>query len=547
MNKAPRQSFRARLARFIAGPVRARRQSRPSDITPPEDLLTSFETYALEHQECSKRLTAYCKNNPRIAAVTARYEAAWWSPDRTYLNSYIQDSEQDAPSGTRRELMRLMRWFEKNNPTLQKILDLLETNVVGTGLNPTPASADDAWNKAALKWWANWCDYADLGGRQHFYQLQSIMVRTLAVDGEIFVHLTNDPKTDSPRISLIEGHRVTSSQVLMDDRMKALHDADGILINKETGRPEYYVVTSAGAAEARIIPAKDIVHIYEPSRAGQFRGITMFHAITNTLHDLNDLQKFEMQAAKTAACTADIIYTATGEAPDSLIGDGMLESTTPVTADDKARYYTKQFGSSTRILQTGDKWEQAQSNRPSPAMRDFWQYLERKVCQGVGISAAAVLDYEGGWGGAALRGAVACDNRFYECRSSAITGAMQRIWEYALTWAMKTEKPDGLAGLPEGWNKPRWQPPRRSTVDIGRESAAVLNELKAGVRTYADIYGEAGSDWVAKLTQRANEAQFIYGLAKDRSIPPESIASLDSNERAAQIQAEAQASMRKDA
>lgn len=530
--KPPRKSFRARLARFILGAQPKRQVPPPRDFTPPEDLLTSFEAYALEHRECSKRLNVYCESNPRIQAVAARYEAAWWSPDRTYLSSYVQDAENDGASGTRRELMRLMRWFEKNNPTLQKILDLLETNVVGTGLNPTPASKDAAWNAAALKWWANWCDFADLGGRQHFYQLQSIVVRTVAVDGEIFIHLTHDPENGRPRVALIESHRVTSARIVKGDKLADYHDADGIMLDKATGRPVCYVVTSAGDKDARVIPAAEIIHIYEPSRTGQFRGITLFHAITNTLHDLNDLQKFEMQAAKTAAITADVIYTATGEAPDAVIGDGQLDLAPLTSPEDKQRYYVKQFGSSTRILQTGDKWEQSESNRPSPAMRDFWQYLERKVCQGVGISSAAVLDYEGGWGGAALRGAVACDNRFYECRSAAITFGMQRIWEHALGWAIKNGDEPDLKAAPEGWAKPRWQAPRRSTVDIGRESSAIINELRGGLRTFEDIYGEGGSDSKEKLTKKADEVAFIYALAKARGIRPEDISSLDSGERA---------------
>lgn len=541
--KAPRKSFRARLARLIAGTpaLTARRRTTP-DFTPPEDLLTSFETYALEHRRYSKRLEAYCASNPRIQAVSARYEAAQWSPDRTYLNSYLQDAENDVGQA-QRELMRLMRWFEKNNPTLQKILDLLETNVVGTGLNPTPTSASPEWNRAALKWWANWCDFADIGGRQHFYQLQSIIVRTVAVDGEVFIHITSDPKTGRPRIALIEAHRVTSARVQYTPKMLQYHDADGVLLDKDTGQPRFYVVQGSGAAEARVIPAAEIVHIYEPSRANQFRGITLFHAITNTLHDLNDLQKFEMQAAKTASVTADVIHTASGEMPESLIGGGMLEPAPLDSPEDKQRYYAKQFGSSTRVLQTGDKWEQSKSDRPSPAMRDFWQYLERKVCQGVGISAAAVLDYEGGWGGAALRGAIACDNRFYECRSAAITGAMQRIWEYAVGWAIENKDADGIGQAPDGWKKPKWQAPRRSTVDIGRDSASMINELRAGLRTYADIYGEAGADSVEKLTQRADEAEFIAALAAKRGLNPQAIAALDAGERGQALAADRSGAM----
>jgi len=518
------------LARIVAGASVARR-GRVRDFEPSEAVITSREQFALEHVKCSRSIENYVSASPKLAGIMARYEATQWSPDRTAINSYVQDADKDSPIGTQREFIRIMRWFEKNNATVQKILDLLETNVVGTGINPSPSSENAKWNASALAWWKQWVNHADIGGRLNLYQLQAIILRAVAVDGEIFVHLTSDPDTGRPRLALIEAHRVTSSRAQLTDAQRKLIDIDGVLIDPITSKPLFYIVQSEGGKTARVISAANIVHVYEPSRANQYRGITIFHAVTNILHDQADLQKFEMQAAKAAAVTAQIIKTATGEAPDAVIGPENSETYTD--SEGKAQYYAKQFGSATRILQTGDSWEQAQNSRPNPAMRDFWQYLDRLVCRGVGISAAGVLDYEGGWGGAALRGAVACDNRFYSVRSESLNTALNKVWAHAIGWAIEEGE---LVGSPSGWASPRWQPPRRSTVDIGRESASIINELKAGLRTYQDIYGEGGADSEERLTKKADEAAFIYKLAESRGIPPQAIASLDAGERNAAIQ-----------
>lgn len=173
-------------------------------------------------------------------------------------------------------------------------------------------------------------------------------------------------------------------------------------------------------------------------------------------------------------------------------------------------------------------------------MRDFWQYLERKVCQGVGISAAAVLDYEGGWSGAALRGAITCDNRFYEVRTTSLIPALNRVYRWALGWAIQNKDDAALASPPADFTKARWQPPRRATVDIGRDSNALIQELRGGVRTYRDVLGEQGADWREVLTQRAAEAAFIQKLAEDHKIPVQLIASLDAGERSAAASADSQ-------
>jgi lambda family phage portal protein len=523
-------SFFRRLASLLKAnaPVLRKRWTQPEK----EIVLTSFERYALESSKTDTNLKSYVDTSPRLKAVTARYEAAWWSANRTWLYSYNQDAQQDVNSWQRREVMRRVRWFEKNNWLAQKILDLIETNVVGTGVNPTPCSGDEEWNQAALAAWNRWVEYADLGGRLNFYQIEAIAARAMAVDGEVFLHLTEDPVSKRPRVQLIESHQVTSGAFEYPDNIKgSTIDADGVLVDKLTGKPEYYVVQIGDGEKARLIKAENMVHLFEPSRAGQYRGMSLFHAACNTLHDLDDLQTYEMIAAKDASEKSVIIKTASGEAPDAIIGNGQLSEMQPAQEGDKVAFYQKAFGGKNLVLQTGDEAKQFESNRPSPAMREFWEYLMRNACRAVGVSAAAVLDYEGNWGGASLRGAIVSDNRFYEVRTNALFSGLNRVWRHVIGSDIQTGFTPELKNAPAKWDCVRWQPPRRSSVDIGRDSNALINELRSGIRTYRDALGEQGGDWREILTQRANEAQFIQELATLRGIEPEQIVALDNGER----------------
>lgn len=466
-----------------------------------------------------------------LIAATARYEAGQFGGvDRSWLPAYVQDARQDLDTGQRLEMVRKARYFEKNNATMQKILDLIEVNVVGTGIHITPSSSDEVWNTKAKAWWDEWCKYADLTSRQSFETLQALMVRAQAVDGEIFVWLTlGDPDSTGrryPRIQLIETHRVCDAKLPRQYEAEGYVQFDGILSDRR-GRPVFYIVTNdndafskASPKSVALIPAAEMVHVFEPSRTSQPRGVTLFHACLHDLHDLDDLQKYEMLASKDAASRANVVETESGEFQDDGTLIGKEESQPADNGDmaEKVTYYQTAFGARTTVLKRGDKFKQFEALRPTAAQQEFWKILERKVCRGTGISYAALCDYEGAWSGPSLRGALAADNRFYDVRTHSLAVAFQRIWDHVIGSQVK---PGGaLTGAPTDWKKITCLPPRRATVDIGRDSKAMLEELRVGVRTLQEVHGEANNDWRAATRQRLIELKFVMDEARNLKLPP---------------------------
>jgi lambda family phage portal protein len=466
------------------------------------------------------------------SGILARYESGQMGGyNRSWLPSFVQDARQDINPGERLEMVRKARYFEKNNATMQKILDLIEVNVVGTGIQVTPTSSDEEWNAKALARFTEWSRFADLTSRQSFATLQALMARAQAVDGEIFIWLTyGDPDERGnrfPRIQLIETHRICDAKLPAKYKAEGYTQFDGILCDQR-GRPAFYVVSNDNDAFSKttpknvaLIPAEEMVHIFEPSRTSQPRGLTLFHACLHDLHDLDDLQGYEMLASKDAASRANVVKTATGEIQD----DGTLigrEETTPADGEnaeiaERVTYYQKAFGGRTVVLKHGDEFAQSTALRPTSAQQEFWRILERKVCRGTGISYAALCDYEGNWGGPALRGAISADNRFYDVRTQTLAVSFARIFEHVIA---PDVRPGGaLYPAPADWRKITCQSPRRSTVDIGRESAAVLNELRVGVRTFRDVLGEQGQDWREVIRQRIIEQKFIMETARAEKVP----------------------------
>lgn len=435
----------------------------------------------------------------RELAFQGRYEGATYSTRRSYIPASVQSARFDANSSTRIELLRKARYFERNSPIVNRLADLFEAYTVGTGLQVNPASADADWNARAKSWWEGWCQYPDLTSRQSFGTLQGLIARTWFIDGESFVLFTRG-QSNRPRLQLLEGHLVATPPELAAQEGKTV--IDGVAVDGN-GRPvSYYVAEDRGSDQKRTYtprPADFVHHLFEPSRPGQMRGLSFLHPVINTLHDLDDMQILETDAAREHASVAKIIKTASGEYSDEDAVRGT--QTTGVDGRTKADYYRDVIDASVKVLQTGDEYNLISSNRPSVVTQDFWRYLTEAVCAGVGIP--YVMVYPDSMQGTVYRGALDMANSFFRARSMVIADAVRRIWAYVIGAARYTERE--LVDAPPDWANITIQSPRATNVDVGRNSAARLAELQAGATTYRQHYGELGLDWEDQFAQVARE------------------------------------------
>jgi capsid protein len=226
--------------------------------------------------------------------------------------------------------------------------------------------------------------------------------------------------------------------------------------------------------------------------------------VINDLHDLDDLQKLEMESCKLASSVAQVIKTSSGEVQATSLRSGVAGS--QGTAQN---YYENIFGASVKVLKTGDEFEQFAADRPNVNMREYWRSLTEKVCAGVGIP--YVLVFPESMQGTVYRGSLDMSSVWFRSRHQVMASAARRIWEYVMEYAIRTDPT--LRDSPDDWYEVAIQAPRAPNVDVGRNSAAQLNELGAGITTYDEIYGARGIDWRSALEAKAQQARYIQDLA----------------------------------
>ena len=443
-----------------------------------------------------------------LLKLFAKY-ATEWSPDRTYIHGGLQPARYDLTKSTREELMRIAINMEHRNPIMQRLLDIWECYTVGAGLQISPASSDPEWNKRAKDWHQKWEEMPDINSRQNFGTLMSLVSRTWCGQGENFIILTNGEarakRPAFPRIQLIEGRLCATPPDKSEFEGESI--IDGCQIDNRGRTIGYYFAEEDSKARKTFglpKPANTVIHVFEPSRPGQYRGVTMFHAVLNELRDLDDLHLFEMIACKDAAEKSNIVKSQNGE----LNAANLLRSRASATqqgvttgsadnTENRASFVTNAIGGRTIALRTGEDLVQFRSERPSVVTREYWKYKTELVCSGVGIPYC--MAFPDSMQGTVYRGALDMAATFFAQRFLVISDAIQRIYVRNMDWCRYNEPL--LVDAPKDWFKVSINPPRACNVDVGYNSSATIAEMAAGLTTPAVHYGARGQNWREKFDE----------------------------------------------
>lgn len=438
----------------------------------------------------------------------ARYDGATYSTTRSYIQEAVQSARFDVNDGNRTELMRKARNFEKNNAVVQRMADLWEQYTVGSGLMVQPASSDDRWNKAAGEYWAEWSELPDIFSRQPLGTLLGMMARGWFVDGEQFALLTTG-SSGIPRLQVVEAHLIGTPPQYKDDPLVM----DGVRVAPDTLRPiAFYVGTERARREMTYtqVDADKVLQVFEPSRPGQLRGLSMLHAVINDIHDLDDLQILEMRAAKQAADITNVVKRTQDEVDplglrQARVSKSIAMSDGSTATQTATQYYADVVGGRPVLLRPGDDFQQFRSERPSVAVREYWRYLAEKICIGVGLP--YVIVFPDSMQGTVYRGAIDMAASFFRLRSAVMQSAVRRIYGYVMSWARY--KVPALRDSPADWRRIRISPPRAPNVDIGYSADALAKGLANMTTTWDEHYSSLGHDWRDRIDAYATEIEYI--------------------------------------
>ncbi len=426
-------------------------------------------------------------------------EAANWRPEeRAWVQSQAQDSKVDISNGDRVRLLGLSRKLFYNNAIVRSAIRDKATYSVGSSIAPQANSGDPAWDDAAEAWWDNWSKSPEISERHDMRRLQMLVSEAIDRDGEIFCILTNK-RDGMPAVQVVESHRVATPPDKADQII------DGVSLDRFARPLAYHVVEGDTFSQrtSRRIQADLMLHVYEPERPDQVRGYPAVAVALNNLLDRDELLRFEMQAAKIGSSIGLVVQNAQG----GVGAEGFFGDLSKSTGESLTRETVFGGGMIPRLKAT-ERIESFMMNRPNEKLDAHLEQYIRAAALGLGLPYEFIWDTSA-VGGVAQRFIIQKAARAFAARQDVlISSFLGKLWNYAIANAMRRRE------LPQNpnWRSVHWQTPRSITVDVGREAAARRDDVKAGLMTLADFFGEQGLDWKTAMQEIAAERQFAAEL-----------------------------------
>lgn len=461
----------------------------------------------------------------RTKSAPAKRDYLAASKGRLYMD--FKGSNKSADSEIRwslRDLRNRSRDLERNNEYARRYLQLLQTNIVGEngfrlqlkGRN-IDGTIDMAGNNIIE---AAWEEFSRLGGptvdgKMSMTDLSNHVIRGMARDGEVFLHIVNkNYLRHGIGVQIIEPDRV-------DDQMnETLRDGNqvrmGIELDSSTRRVAAYHVlvnnpgdydyatTTTGTFRQRIL-ADRMLHIYLQERADQTRGVPWTVTAMPALKMLHGYREAELVAARVGAAKMGFF---TSPAGDGFTADGFEDTFTPLYDAEAGTFHQ---------LPAGVDFKAFDPTHPTTAFADFEKAILRGIAGGLGVSYTALANDLEGTSYSSIRQGALEERDFYKTQQRFMIehfiDPMFRLWmrhvmDFALIPINGPGKFEKFA-LGISWRARGFQ-----WVDPLKEINAAVVGLQNGIISHTDIaatYGRDAEETFAQI-QRDKEMAKIFGL-----------------------------------
>lgn len=470
-----------------------------------------------------------------VPAVRAYYEGAsqtrrtrGWRAPTVGANTALVGS-----LGTLRDRARAS---VRNDGYSGAAISALVSNEVGVGIVPQSQAPDfrlpagRQWREVVREAWDDWTLAADADGLLEFYGLQALAVRGWREGGEMFVRLRprllQDGLAVPLQLQLLEPELVphtvqAASRTGNPIRAGIEFDAIGRRVAYwcYQQRPEELDPGMGSGLMVRI-PADQMIHLYQPLRAGQLRGLPV---LTQALIRLRGLDTYDdavlvrQQISNLFAGFVKPPALDAAEAIDPITGQPIE------TEDDQAI-----LGLEPGIIRELAPGEDITFANPPAATG----YAEFMAAQLRGASVAAGIPYElltgdlGDVSDRSLRVIVQDFRQRIEQGQYHIIAHMlnQPIWD---AWLARGILSGALAVPPDYWRSPRpwhrveWVPPAKPYIHPVQDVEHELLMVAAGFKSPIQVARERGwsIEQIYRETEAAKALAARHGLTFDWSRP----------------------------
>ena len=404
------------------------------------------------------------------------------------------------------------------------------TTAVGQHWKPIYYGADEKWGKIATEWLNEYLKVLDVRGRPFdFVRNQWIGSVSLDREGEFFIIPIVNPSTGWPTFQYLDAHTVGSRSVTEDEnRFPGWKFRSGIWRNS-FGRPMAFRFLGETAEGDRIVPARNVIHTYDPRWFSQGRGIP---SVIQGILDWKDVKKFR-DNTKTAANVFSSLTVVEKNAegkPDTTRDYFRSQSkgtTNAVTGQEEKLVIEEYMRGAIRYIRANGKndLQAFKYDTPPHQVVNFIDSIMRGGFSGMDWPIEQAYDMSG-LGTAQVRAITNKCQRSVNQRQQTLLYPAARIVQFAIAAASSA----GIIPAPPiDWYKWRFAYPAKMTADAYREAAQDREDYKLGFITLQEIYEKRGELWSDHVDQRFNEEEYFNKKVRETSIQIERVRMLTPN------------------
>lgn len=390
-----------------------------------------------------------------------------------------------------------------------------QIETIGTGIKPRSMVKDAELRDAIHLLFWDWVDESDADATFDFFGQQSIAVREMGEAGECFIRLRTRRPEDGLSVPL-------QLQVLEPEFCPIEYNRDlpngnkvrmGIEFNL-IGKPVAYWMyrahpqdaASIRAAELVPVPASEILHIFEPMRAGQIRGIPELSRALVKIREIHDYDDAEVVRKKFAA-----MWTAFIRKPQETgVGYDALSNTKSSDTDDDDTPISVVEPGTTQVLLPGEEVEIAPAADVGGSYEPFLRYQLMAIAASCGQYYEVLTGDMSKINDRTMRVMLAAFRReIGHIQHNVVAFKMCRpIWNRWMDLAVITEAlPIALSDYrrrPRDFRRVQWSPQGWPYINPLQDVEADKRAIRAGLDTRADSGARRGLD--AEEIDRTNAA-----------------------------------------
>lgn len=389
----------------------------------------------------------------------------------------------------------------------------------------SPTTGDRTYNEKVSEYFHAWCKNCDVTNRHSFKKLVQLAAEERPVDGDCGFVIRRT--TAGLKLQLVPATRIGNpNEAAIDSK----NYYQGIITN-DFGQPVAYriyrVDRNGVYFGAEDIPANQFCHYFDPFRVDQYRGITDFHSAIQTARMLHDILQAEKAGVRFSSQQAALIFNERGAANPRNVFNPNPALTLPSGQQQKNELtevgMIRYFSNSDRV--------EVMPARPSQAFTGFVQHLMHEIALGVGVPEGVLFgtqDYKG----PSVRAEFAAADRVFAKHQGVLTDkVLDPIKDAVILDAIaRSELPppplapgETMVQALRRATRGEWRFPAKLSIDVGRESAANMNENRQGAKSLQEIAAEEGTDAFSRLEQIAIEAGYVKELAEKYGVPETAI------------------------